>query len=379
MQYRKFGKHHVQVSALGFGLMRLPVLGDDSSKIDEGKTAEMVDYAISQGVNYFDTAFNYHRGQSEVVVGKILKKGYRDRVYLATKCPTWLIETAQDYDKYLDTQFEKLQTDHFDMYLLHSLDKKRWATLVNTGVFEFLDRAKSDGRIRFAGFSFHDDVSTFKTIVDSYDWDHCQIQYNYMDEEFQAGTEGLKYASGKGLAVIVMEPLRGGRLAQGLLPEAQEVWDKASTPRKPADWGLRWVWNHPEVCVALSGMGEMSQVVENVNTARSALPNSLTAQELSLYQEIKGIYRSRIKVGCTGCEYCLPCPQNINIPEWFQAYNNACMFGTLSSLAEAYERIKADLGDPAGCVECGQCEAACPQALTIRDHLKDLLKSLQQG
>ncbi|MGI6643453.1 MAG: aldo/keto reductase [Bacillota bacterium] len=379
MQYRKFGKHDVQVSALGFGLMRLPILRDDPSKVDEKKTEEMVDYAIGQGVNYFDTAYVYHRGESEVVIGKILRKGYRERVHLATKCPSWIIETAQDYDKYFGIQLERLQTDHIDMYLLHALDKRRWPKLLKAGAFEFLDRAKSDGRIRFAGFSFHDDLGTFKTIVDSYDWDFCQIQYNYLDEEFQAGTQGLKYASERGLAVVIMEPLRGGRLAQNLPPEVQAVWTKAEPARKPADWGLRWVWNHPEVSVVLSGMGEMWQVVENVNTAKSALPNSLTPEELSVYEGAKDAFRSRIRIGCTGCEYCLPCPQMINIPEWFQSYNYACMLGTLSSFGNDYERMRTDYGDLADCAKCGQCEEACPQSLAIRDHLDEILTHFRKS
>ncbi len=379
LQYRKFGRHDVQVSALGFGMMRLPILDGDTSRIDEAKTQEMIEYAIGQGVNYFDTAYPYHREQSEVITGKVLKNGYRDRVYLATKCPSWLIQTHDDYDKYLDIQFRRLQTDCIDMYLMHSLDKDRWDGLVKTDVFGFMDKAKADGRIRFAGFSFHDDIDTFKKIVDAYDWDFCQIQYNYMDEQFQAGTEGLKYAHAKDMAVIVMEPLRGGTLARSGLPQVQAVWDKENPSRKPAEWGLRWVWNHPEVSLLLSGMGEMYQVVENVNTAKDAYPNALSPKELDIYERVKAVYRSRVKVDCTACDYCQPCPQGIRIPNWFQSYNTASMFDTLATFGQSYERLKGELGNPAICAECGQCEAVCPQSLQIIDHLKEIVRALREN
>ncbi len=376
MQYRKFGRHDLSVSALGFGMMRLPVTGGDSSRIDVGKTKEMVHYAVDRGLNYLDTAFGYHREQSEIVVGEVLKGGYRERVNIATKCPSWLIESHGDYDKYLDLQLRKLQTERIDMYLLHSLDKHRWKKLVETGVFRFLDRAKSDGKIRFVGFSFHDDISTFKTIVDAFDWDHCQIQYNYMDEEFQAGTEGLMYASKKGLAVIVMEPLRGGTLVNDDHPEIGKVWGNAKTVRSAADWGLRWVWNHPEVSLALSGMGTLAQVKENLKTADTSFPNSLTQEELGLYERVKEIYARKMRVDCTGCEYCLPCPQGIVIPKWFEAYNKASMFESIASLVRGMDNMKSEFGDPGSCVQCGQCEDACPQGLAIRQHLLDLLKDL---
>jgi predicted aldo/keto reductase-like oxidoreductase len=355
-------------------MMRLPVLDNDNAKIDETAVAQMVNYAVEHGVNYIDTAYNYHREQSEIVVGKVLKQGLRDRVYLATKCPTWLVESHDDFDRLLDRQLEKLQTDHIDMYLMHSLSKDRWPTIAKADVFKFIEKAKADGRIRFGGFSFHDDLGTFKTIVDSYNWDFCQMQYNYMDIEFQAGTEGLKYASGKGLAVVVMEPLRGGSLVKNVPPEVQAAWDKSPVKRTPAEWGLRWVWNHPEVSLVLSGMGAMEQVKENLGTAETALPNSLTAQELALYDEVRQSYRARTKANCTKCQYCQPCPQGIVIPEWFGAYNSAYMFNSINRMANFYERSKSEWGDPGACVECGNCEEKCPQRLPVRQLLKDLQK-----
>ncbi len=372
MQYRKFGKHDLRLSALGFGTMRLPIFDNDAAKIDEEQSAKMLRYAVEHGVNYIDTAWPYHREQSELVVGRILKDGLRDKVHLATKSPVWLVESHSDLDKYLDKQLEKLQTDHIDMYLLHSLAKDRWSALVKHDPFTFLDKAKTDGRIKYAGFSFHDEVGLFKTIVDSYDWDFCQIQYNFMDTHFQAGTEGLKYAAGKGLAMVIMEPLRGGSLVKGVPDDVQAIWDSAPRKRTPADWGLRWVWNHPEVSVVLSGMGAMEQVEENIGNAETALPNSLKPEELALYDKVRDTYRARTKANCTKCEYCQPCPQGIVIPEWFDAYNAASIFNHMDRLSGTYDRQKPEWGDPATCVECGQCEEVCPQGLSVRRLLKEL-------
>lgn len=370
--YRKFGRHSIEVSQLGFGMMRLPVIDNDQAKIDEKATREMVEYAVAHGVNYIDTAWPYHREQSEPVVGRILKGGLRDKVYLATKNPVWLVNSREDFDKYLGEQLTKLQTDRIDMYLLHALGKERWSKLLEYNFADFLDRAKADGRIRYAGFSFHDDLATFKTIVDAYDWDFCQIQYNFMDEQFQAGTEGLKYAAAKGMAVVIMEPLRGGRLVRNVHPDVQAIWDRTGTRRKPADWALRWVWNHPEVTLLLSGMGELSQVIENVATAETATPGGLNAAELQAFEEIKAFYRARTMVACTQCEYCQPCPQKIVIPHYFGTWNDAAMYGLRADYAKNYERMKQNFGDPAACAECGQCEEACPQHLPIRKHLKEL-------
>ncbi|HOA71758.1 MAG TPA: aldo/keto reductase [Bacillota bacterium] len=372
MQRRKFGFHDFDVSALGFGCMRLPVIDNQPDKIDEAKTAEMIYYAVDNGVDYIDTAYSYHREQSEVVLGRILKEGYRDKVNLATKCPTWLIENREDFDKYLDIQLTRLQTDRIDMYLMHSLNKDRWNNLLKNDVFSFIESAKQDGRIRYAGFSFHDDLATFKSIVDAYDWDFCQIQYNYMDEKFQAGTAGLKYAAAKNLAVVIMEPLRGGRLVRNIPAEVKEIMERSGKNRTSADWALRWVWNHPEVTLVLSGMGKLDEVKQNIETAGTALPNSLTQEELEMFEQVKAAYRKRIRIDCTACEYCLPCPQDIVIPKLFDQYNDAFMYNTMDGFAQRYDWIVENWGNPEDCIECGQCEEACPQNLPIREFMKEI-------
>lgn len=372
MQRRKFGFHDFDVSALGFGCMRLPVIDNQPDKIDEAKTAEMIYYAVDNGVDYIDTAYSYHREQSEVVLGRILKEGYRDKVNLATKCPTWLTENREDFDKYLDIQLTRLQTDRIDMYLMHSLNKDRWNNLLKNDVFSFIESAKQDGRIRYAGFSFHDDLATFKSIVDAYDWDFCQIQYNYMDEKFQAGTAGLKYAAAKNLAVVIMEPLRGGRLVRNIPAEVKEIMERSGKNRTSADWALRWVWNHPEVTLVLSGMGKLDEVKQNIETAGTALPNSLTQEELEMFEQVKAAYRKRIRIHCTACEYCLPCPQDIVIPKLFDQYNDAFMYNTMDGFAQRYDWIVENWGNPEDCIECGQCEEACPQNLPIRELMKEI-------
>lgn len=373
MLYRRFGKTNETVSALGFGCMRLPLLpGGDPTKIDEELALRLVRHAIDRGVNYIDTAYPYHGsnrekgGQSEPFVAKALKDGYREKVKLATKLPSWLVKTREDMDRLLNEQLERLETDHIDFYLVHNINKQVWPALKEAGVSDFLDVALKDGRIRHAGFSFHDKLELFKEAVDYYDWSFCQIQYNYLDEEFQAGREGLEYAAGKGLGISIMEPLKGGRLAENLPQPVQEAFDRAEIRRKPADWALRWVWNHPEVSVVLSGMNSMEQVTENLNTACEAGANSLTPGESEVVDRAKTIFKDRIKVGCTACGYCMPCPAGVDIPTCFSMYNNYHVFGS----EDGYLRWLSPRQRASNCVECGRCEEHCPQGIQIRSELK---------
>ncbi|ERI90127.1 oxidoreductase, aldo/keto reductase family protein [Clostridiales bacterium oral taxon 876 str. F0540] len=372
MQYRKFGKLDFEVSVLGFGCMRLPFLDGDDSKINEDEAIKLVRYAIDNGVNYVDTAYPYHKGNSEILVGKALKDGYREKVNLATKCPVWLVKSYDDFDKYLDEQLDKLQTDHIDMYLLHALSRDRWEDLKKLNVFKFLEEAVQSGRVKYVGFSFHDELPVFKEIVNSYDWDFCQIQYNYMDTDYQAGKEGLELAASKGMAVIVMEPLKGGKLAKNPPEEVQSIWNTSKTKRTAADWALRWIWNREEVTLLLSGMGAMDQVVENINIADTSLPNSLTDEELMLIDNVKDKYNELIKVNCTACNYCMPCPFGVNIPRNFALLNESSMYNDVKGYSHAYKNFMSESDRANQCKECGLCETKCPQNLPIRHHLKEV-------
>ncbi|MDQ7094501.1 aldo/keto reductase [Desulfosporosinus sp. PR] len=378
MHYRKFGRLDFQTSILGFGCMRLPILDGDPSKINEPEAISLIRQAIDNGVNYLDTAFPYHQGQSEILVGKALQDGYRAKVKLATKLPVSRCQSFADFDRFLDEQLAKLQTDHIDFYLLHGLSKATWDRVKSLNYERFLEKALADGRINYAGFSFHDKYPVFQEIVDAYPWTFCQIQYNYMDTEFQAGTKGLRYAAEKGLAVVIMEPLKGGKLVKNPPPSILKLWDKAAVKRSPAEWALRWVWNHPEVSLLLSGMGTKEQVAENLRLANVAEPNTLTEQELALIDEVKKQYLSLNKVDCTACGYCQPCPSGVNIPGNFALYNDAHIYDDFGSSRFAYNTFFTPESKASACSECGACEEACPQQLPIREHLKEIQKAFDQ-
>ncbi|AJQ28043.1 aldo/keto reductase [Pelosinus fermentans] len=386
--YRKYGKTNEMVSVLGFGCMRLPVIGGDPTNIDEEQSIAMIRHAIDEGVNYIDTAYPYHGkgmaygGASEPFVAKALKDGYRERVKLATKLPSWLIKTRADMDKYLNEQLKRLETDTIDFYLVHSLSASTWPSLKEAGISEFLDQAIQDGRIKHAGFSFHERVGLFKEIVDYYDWSFCQIQYNYLDENYQAGKEGLEYAAKKGLGIAIMEPLRGGKIAENLPDDALSFFDQADQKRTPVEWALRWVWNHPEVSIALSGMSTMEHVTENLKIARDAHANSLTEKEINIINQVKSIFKERIKVNCTACAYCMPCPAGVNIPGCFTILNDNFIFGDSPAVRERHKFLYNFRIDSAAhasnCIECGKCESHCPQNISIRKELhtiKELFES----
>jgi predicted aldo/keto reductase-like oxidoreductase len=379
MQYRTFGKLDWKPSALGFGAMRLPVVDDDPGQIDEPEATRMIRYAIDHGVNYVDTAYGYHRGTSESFLGRALQDGYRERVKLATKMPCWLAKAPEDFDRLFDEQLERLGTDHIDFYLLHALNEKNWGNMRELNVFDWAEGVTSDGRIRYLGFSFHDKYEVFQDIIDGYDgWTFCQIQYNYMDEEHQAGTRGLKYAADKGLAVVVMEPIRGGRLSINPPPPILELWNTAPRQRTPADWALQWVWNHPEVSLALSGMSAMEQVEQNVASAGQSGPGTLTDEDLALIGRVRDKYRELVPIPCTQCEYCLPCPNGVNIPRIFEIYNEAVMYNEYRSARMLYSWLKEE--ERANlCEQCGQCEELCPQGISVAEWLEKAHQLLSEG
>jgi predicted aldo/keto reductase-like oxidoreductase len=365
------------VSALGFGCMRLPIKDGDSANIDESEATRMLHHAIEHGVNYIDTAYPYHGGNSELFVGRILKGGYREKVRLATKLPCWKVEAAEDFDKFLNEQLQKLQTERIDFYLLHGLNRERWDKTRDLGVLERAEKAIADGRIGYLGFSFHDKYPVFQEIVDAHDWTFCQIQHNYMDIENQAGTRGLRYAASKGLAVVIMEPLLGGKLVDPPAP-IQEIWDTAAHKRLPADWGLQWLWNQPEVSVVLSGMSTVEQVEQNVASAATARVNTLAEPELALFDRVRAKYNELSPIPCTGCEYCLPCPNGVDIPRNLAAYNQGKMYDKPDAARNSYQWIP-EAARANACLECVECEEKCPQQIPISKWLPIVHQVLGEG
>lgn len=363
-----------EISILGYGCMRFP---RKNGKIDEERTERQIVRAIEEGVNYFDTAYVYPG--SEKVLGKILEKGYRDKVKIATKLPPYLVHSRKDMDKILENQLSNLRTDYIDYYLIHALPNvESWDRFKSLGGIEFLQQAKAAGKIKHIGFSFHGNVNNFKSIVDDYPWEFCLIQYNYLDEHYQAGKEGLEYASEKGLGVVIMEPLRGGRLVKKMPSEVQKIWDRSKIKRTPAEWALKWIWNHPQATTVLSGMNEESHIEENIKIAQDSLPNSLTEEELELVQDAKKVFNQQMKVGCTACGYCMPCPAGVDIPTCFEFYNDKHMFGGMTMYMTNTTGITG--GNPSYaslCTDCGKCEKICPQNLPIRKHLKDVSKDME--
>ena len=378
MLYRKLGNKGEKVSILGYGCMRLPVLDGSPEKIDEKKATELLRYAIDHGVNYIDSAYSYHGGMNEVFLGKALADGYREKVHLATKLSCKRVQTREDMDRFLNEQLEKLRTDCIDFYLLHAVKKSYWEKLKKLGIIEFLDSALAAGKIKYTGFSFHDELDVFKEVVDAYPWNLCQIQFNFLDEDFQAGVEGLKYAAEKGLTVVIMEPLRGGNLASKVPEDAQKVWARAEIKRSPAEWAFRYLWDYPEISVVLSGMSEPNHLKENLKIAEEGYPNSLSAEEKSLIAEVKEIYRARTKVNCTACKYCMPCPSGVNIPRNLSYLNDVFMLDDVENARFQYGVLLAPEEKAGNCVECGECEEVCPQNIKIRAMLKEVKEFMEE-
>ena len=377
MQYRRFGKTEEQVSILGFGCMRLPVVDNQNHVIDRPEAIKMLRHSIDQGVNYIDTAYPYHGtgfdkgGSSEPLVAEALRDGWRSRVKLATKLPSWLIQSHDDFDKYLNDQLKRLETDYIDFYLIHALNKSFWANLKKHDLFSFIDRALKDGRIKHAGFSFHDDYPTFVEIVDAYDWSFCQIQYNYIDTDYQAGLKGLNYAAEKDLGIVIMEPLRGGALTRNLPPEVLQQFESYNESFGPAEWALRWLWNHKSIGVVLSGMSDMQQTDQNLASARNFSEKPVTLQETEIVSRVQELFRQKIKVNCTFCRYCMPCPVGVDIPRNFQMYNSFFLFDEMSQNAVRfqYNMQVPEAAKANKCIKCGKCLEHCPQHIQIPDEL----------
>ena len=372
MQYRQFGKLDWKVSALGFGCMRLPVINNDQSNIDEALSIKMIRYGIDKGINYVDSAYMYHMGNSERVLGKALKDGYRAKVHIATKLPVMIIKEAADFDRIFEDQLKKIDVDKIDFYLLHGLQKAGFEKVKNLGVFKWAEGRMAKGQIGRLGFSFHDKLPVFKEIVDSYDnWVLSQVQYNYMDINNQAGRKGVEYAASKGLAVVVMEPLRGGKLSKTPPKSVAKIWQSAHRQMAPVEWGLQWVWNQPEISVALSGMSAFEQVKQNIEIAGRSGAGTLSEEDLKVIDRARKAYRAQTPVPCTDCKYCQPCPHGVEIPRIFQFYNDGIIYEDIETSRKMYNspfmkpESRADK-----CENCGECLPKCPQHIEIPDWLK---------
>jgi len=378
MKYRTFGKTGLQISALGFGCMRLPVMGKDKSQIDEKRAIEMVHLAIDKGVNYFDTAYPYHAkdfstgGSSEPFLAKALKKADRENILIATKLPSWLVESRTDMDRYLDEQLERLDAAYIDFYLLHALKRSLWEKMVRLGVLEFLDSAIKSGRIRYAGFSFHDDITLFKEVVDAYNWTLCQIQYNYFDEDYQAGREGMEYAAERNIAVIVMEPLRGGLLVKDLPAETRQIFQETASERSAVEWAFRWLWNQPGVSTILSGMSQLDQMKENLDLAENVSEAPWSEDDEDAVRKAKRIINDLQRVNCTTCGYCMPCPEGVNIPFNLGLSNDHHIFHDQNA-GFRYRMVLGESERASNCTQCGQCLDKCPQQIPIPDELEHLV------
>ena len=379
MQYRKVPKTGDELSVLGYGCMRFP---ERMKTINEKLAETQMLKAMDRGVNYYDTAWPYHNGKSEPFLGKVLYRNRRrDKVRLATKLPHWMAASSGDMMEILDRQLTRLKTDRIDYYLLHCLTGPFWQEALAKGVLEFLDRALTSGKILNAGFSYHGLSEDFITIVDAYDWTFCQIQYNFLDTQNQAGTAGLEYAASKDLAVIIMEPLRGGNLAKTPPPEVAGIWRQAPQKRTPVDWSLSWIWDHPEVTVILSGMNDDRHIDENLQLADRAVPHGFSDREKETVARAAKTFRRVMRVGCTGCQYCMPCPAGVNIPGCFDLYNSKHAFKDKSAglmyLFQNGGLVMDTISLASRCVNCGKCLEKCPQILPIPDLLKEVADDME--
>lgn len=375
MQYRK-DKYGNDISILGYGCMRFT---QTAGRIDIDKAEQEVMEAINSGVNYFDTAYIYPG--SEAALGEILSRNNaRDKVKIATKLPHYMIKNKDSMDKFFDEELKRLKTDHVDYYLMHMLtDVRTWERLQEFEIKEWIEAKKASGAIRQVGFSYHGNSDMFCKLIDAYDWDFCQIQYNYLDENSQAGRTGLMYAASKNIPVVIMEPLRGGKLVNNLPQKAKELFQASGKNRTPAEWAFRWLWNQPEVTCVLSGMNSMDMVKENIRVASEAQAGEFTDEDNTMISGIVSAINANMRVGCTGCRYCMPCPKNVDIPGTFAAWNRQASDGKLAALQEYFmcTGLRKDYTGPGNCIECGKCELHCPQHIEIRKELKEARKALE--
>ena len=373
MERRQMEKLGIAPSMLGFGGMRFPTTPE--GKIDYEAAEPLLDRAYEQGVNYFDTAYPYHNGESEVFFGSVLKKYDRSTFYLATKLPVWQVKSLEDVDRIFEEQLQKLQMDYVDFYLMHALDREDWHKMRDMGVVTRLEELKAEGKIRYLGFSFHDSYEVFEEILRYRDWDFCQIQLNYMDTEIQAGMKGYRLTEELDIPLIIMEPVKGGNLA-GFAGDIAEKFHEMDRSASIASFAMRWVGSLPNVKVILSGMSNMEQVEDNLKTFREFQP--LSEQEQEQIREIVALINSRVQNGCTGCKYCMPCPAGVDIPGCFRAWNTYHMYQNYNVVKHSWEKALGDAKQAKNCIKCGKCEAACPQQISIRADLEKVQADLDQ-